>query len=104
MACKVMWTKSARDDVDRAVRYVAVDLDSPKAAGQLLDALESAVEEIGVFPEACAIHRHPALASRSLRAKFVKRHVILYSYDDNEVLVFRVFHTLQDYAKIIARS
>lgn len=101
MACEVTWTHAAQDDVDRAVRYVAMNLASPQAASSLLDAFERAVDEISAFPEACAIGAHPSLVSRGLGKKVVKRYVMLYSFDGESAVISRVFHSLQDYARII---
>lgn len=101
MACEVTWTRAAHDDVDRAVRYIAVNLASPQAASSLLDAFERAVDEIAAFPEACAVGTHPSLASRGLRKKVVRRYVILYSFDGESAVISRVFHSLQAYVRII---
>ena len=101
MACDVLWTKHARKDVEHAVRYIAERLASPKAASDLLDAVDKAIEEISAFPEACHISSRPELFSRGLRVKRVKRYVMLYSYDGDVVVVSRVFHSLQDYARLV---
>lgn len=101
MACDVYWTDSARNDVDGAIRYIALNLGSPQAASSLLDALESAIDKISSFPESCPIGTHRALRSRRLRKKLVKRYVLLYEYDGETVLISRVFHTLQNYARIL---
>lgn len=102
MGCEVRWTESARKDVDDAIRYIAVDLASPRAASSLLDAFEVAVDQIGAFPEGCPVGRHRALSTRGLRKKSVRRYVMLYSYDGETVVISRVFHSLQDYVRIIS--
>lgn len=104
MACEVKWTESARNDVDRAIRYIATVLASPKAASEHLDSFEAAAHFISEFPELHAVGKHPSLAARGLRPYFVKNYVMLYSYDGESVLVHRVFHMLQDYARIIGRE
>lgn len=104
MACEVIWTRAAQEDVDQAVRYIAVKLANPQAASSLLDALDAAVAEVATFPEACHVSTHPSLATRGLRVKFVRRYVLLYSFDGESAIISRVFHSLQNYARIIARS
>ena len=101
MACDVLWTEHARQDVERAIRYIAIKLASPKAASELLDAIDGALEEISAFPEACRISSRPELSSRGLRVKRVKRYLVLYSYDGDTVIISRVFHSLQDYARLV---
>ena len=102
MGCEVYWSAAARTDVEQITRYIADTLGSPKAAGEHLDAFARTADDIALFPEACAVSAHPSLASRALRAKFVKRYVMLYSYDGDSAIVSRVFHSLQDYARILA--
>ena len=104
MACRVEWTASARNDVEDIVRHIAIKLDSPGAASAHLNDFLAAADRIAEFPEACAIGAHPALASRDLRPCFVRKYVILYSYDGEAAIVYRVFHTLQDYAHLIERN
>lgn len=101
MGCEVIWTESARRDVEHAVSHIAGALGSPKAATEHLDAFLAAAESISEFPEARAVARQPSLAARNLRPYFVKRYVLLYSYDGKQAVVHRIFHTLQDYAHLV---
>lgn len=104
MGCEVRWTASARRDVDAIIRHIAIALDSPKAAGEHLDAFLEAADVVSESPEIKAVGSHPLLARRGLRPYFVKRYVMLYSFEDGSVTVHRVFHTLQDYARLIDRE
>lgn len=104
MACDVVWTDSARNDAERAVRYIAVNLGSPQAAGELLAALGEAVTEISLFHEAYAIREHPELKARGIRVKTAKRYLVLYSYDGQTATISRIFHSLQDYARTIGEQ
>ena len=104
MACDVLWTERARQDVDDIIGYIAVKLASPHAAREHLVAFEDAVDRISNNPELYAISRQPSCAVRGLRACFVRRCVLLYSYNDKDtVFVYRVFSTLQDYGSIVER-
>ena len=61
-----------------------------------------AVDRIASAPLPYAVSQQPSLAARGLRVCFVKRYVMLYSYDvDRPVTIHRVFSTLRDYAAII---
>lgn len=104
MAYEVVWTARARADVDSAVKYIAAVLDSPTAAAEHLDAFLDAVEQLADSPELYAVSQQPSLAARGLRCCFVKRYVMLYSFDGSRVVIHRVFSMLQDYAKLIERS
>ncbi len=104
MGCEVRWAASARQDVDAIIRHIAVVLGSSNAAAEHLDAFAKAADILSESPEIKAVGSHPPLARRSLRPLFVKRYVVLYSFDGDSVTVHRVFHTLQDYAKLIERE
>ena len=104
MGCEVRWTASAKADVEGIVRHIAVALDSPKAASEHLDAFRDAANLISDFPEMRADGTHPSLSCRGLRPYFVKNFVLLYSYDGCAIVVHRVFHMLQDYARLIERD
>ena len=101
MGCEARWTASAKADVESIVRHIAVVLGSPKAAFEHLDAFMTVADRISDSPEIKAVDTQPALACRALRPYFVKNYVILYSYDGDSALVHRVFHTRQDYARLI---
>lgn len=105
MDCEVVWTQHAERDVDGIIAYIATVLASPIAAREHLDALEEAVDRIASAPLPYAVSRQLSLAARGIRVCFVKRYVMLYSYDgDRLVTIHRVFSTLRDYAAIIERE
>ena len=104
MACDVLWTERAQRDVDDIIGYIAVKLASPHAAREHLIAFEDAVDRISNNPELYAISRQPSCAVRGLRACFVRRHALLYSYNgEDAVLVYRVSSTLRDFGSIVER-
>ena len=104
MGCEVRWTAAARADVEGIIRHIAVALGSPKAASEHLDAFMDAADRISDFPEMRAVGTHPSLSCRGLRPYFVKRYVILYSFDGEGAVVHRAFHMLQDCARLIGRD
>lgn len=101
MAYEVIWTASARNDVDEAISYIAVKLGSPRAACEHLEAFVAAAEQLSVMPEMCALSSQPSLARRGLRSKKVKSYVLLYDFNGERVTVHRVFNGLRDYARLI---
>ena len=61
----------------------------------------AAADLISDLPEMRAVSTQSSLACRDLRPYFVKNYVVLYFYDGDSALVYRVFHTRQDYARLI---
>lgn len=105
MACDVLWTERAQRDVDDIIGCIAVKLASPHAAREHLIAFEDAVDRISSNPEPYAVSRQPSCAARGLRACFVRRHALLYSYNgEDAVLVYRVSSTLRDFGSIVERG
>ena len=101
MGCEVRWTASAKADVDGIIRHIAIVLGSPKAATEHIDAFLEAADLLSDYPELHAVGNHRSLACRGLRPYYVKNYVMLYSYDGHTVIVHRVFHARQDYARLI---
>ena len=101
MAYEVLWTERAEDDLDAIVSYVAGALGSPRAASDLLDGFDALAEALSATPEMRAVSATPALARRGLRAYPVGGYVALYSFDGERVVIFRVVHQRQDYARLI---
>lgn len=101
MGYKVLWTDSAKADVENIVNHIANVLDSPKAASEHLDAFLKAAQLISGFPEAHAISAHPSLACRELCTYCVKNYIMPYSSDGAVAIAHRVFHGRQDYARLI---
>ncbi len=103
MGCSVSWTKWAENDVDGAVGYIVNTLDNRQAAKKLLDDLGAAIERIAGSPEMYAVSTQTSLAARGLRACFIGNYVLLYRIDGKQVIIYRVFSTLRDYARLIER-
>lgn len=101
MAYRVDWTARARHDVESIIRYISGVVDSPQAAAEHLDAFLSAVDVLEENPHLYAVSTLPPLKRRALRPCFVKNHVMLFSIDGDAVMIYRVFHQRQNYAKLI---
>ncbi|MBR2834744.1 MAG: type II toxin-antitoxin system RelE/ParE family toxin [Coriobacteriales bacterium] len=105
MAYKVLWTEHALEDTKEIIRYIAKTLDSPIAAREHLEAFEQAVKSIELFPKARAISVTPSLRKRELRCFPVKKYLMLYRIQNvSAIIIYRVFHSTQDYARIIDQA
>lgn len=101
MACDVVWSLAAEHDRDRTVEYLLYDLKSPQAAGHFLDELDRVVEQIGSNPELFAVSPEPRLSRLGYRKCLFMKYVALYKVEDGIVKVARIFHTSQDYARLV---
>lgn len=101
MACDYILLPRARADLDEIVRYPSVDLGSPAAGRRFVEEFSSRVASVCTFPEMYPLSRMPEVAARGYRAMPVWRYVALYAFRDNRVVIARVFHASQDYARYV---
>ena len=93
---KVRYLPLAEADVLEAVSYIADTLDAPKAAADLLEALDEAVEQIAVFPYAYPLYRTTRPMKDELRMAVVKNYVLYYSVNEDSVELRRFLHGRRD--------
>lgn len=101
MACKLAFTRLAAADRDAILSYLASRANSPVAASKYLDELERAVRLICDYPELHPLSRDEHLARLGYRSCLVQRYVVLYKMVGETVVVGRIFHGSQDYAKLV---
>ena len=90
MACKLIWSPEALNDLRDIVRYIAID--NPEKAGSFGIALIGKVELLANFPEMGRVvpeHRNP-----SIREIIVRPYRIIYRLRDESGLIeiLRVWH------------
>ena len=96
-------TELADEDLDEIIRYIAIDLNAPKAASDFADAVVACYEDIQANPKMFEYSRNPRLRQEGYRRAVVKNYVLLYKVfeDKNEVVVYRIFYERRDYANLI---
>lgn len=99
MAYEVFLTDPVRNELRNSIAYISNDLSSPKAAKDLLDAFEKAIQMIGELPFAFPVHQ---VASQAAGEKVhfisVKRYMLFYFFDEVEqrVVCIAFLHGSQD--------
>ena len=101
MAYKIIMTRTAARDIDAIIHYLTENLSSPITASEHLQAIKLALESISITPEMYGISQQPSSAARKLRPCLIKNYVLLYRFDGEHVIVMRLFHQRQDYARLI---
>ena len=101
MAYEVELSFSAQRDRDRIVEYLLYELKSPQAALRFLDELDRVVELIGFNPELFAVSQEPRLLKLEYRKALVMKYLALYKVEGQTVKVARIFHSSQDYARLV---
>lgn len=106
MKCRVLASSRLWRDVDDAMGYVGLFLKNPKAARELLRAVDSALSALSEFPERHPLANDAALAALGIRFADVKRYFLFYWVDRNasEVIALRFLHAKSDWASILRRD
>lgn len=100
MACEVVVTDEAREDLEAAVLYLSEGLGAVGAAGALLDAFDDFVANVGAFPQMYPVAREPRLARLGYRKAALEGYLALYRVQGEKVYVAHIFHQSQDYARL----
>ena len=98
MAYNVVWSFSAERDRDRIVEYLLYDLASPQAASHVLDELDKMIVILSDNPKLFALSAESRMGYRKY---LFMRYVVLYRVEDRTVKVGRIFHTAQNYARLV---
>lgn len=90
-------------DLRTVLRYISRNLDAPYTAVQLLDSIESAVENLAVMPARYPLVEDPYLREKNFRTCSVKNYVIFYkiSEENKTVCIHRLLHAKQNWISIL---
>ena len=97
MAYKFVATAAFERDYDSALAYITYELDAPKAAMRMIDAMDASIEKISSNPKINAISRKPTLRALDYREEFIGNYVMLYRIERDVIVAKRLFHMTQDY-------
>ena len=103
MAYDVFIANAAQRDKERIASYLLHEARSQTAARGFLDGLERVTGNLAQFPEMYPRVAEGRLAAGGYRRARFGSYVALYRVNDDEraVEVARVFHALQDYARLL---
>lgn len=99
---KIVYLPLAENDLLEALDYIAVTLDAPKAARDLLDEFDNTVRQIAEFPYACELYRTDRPMRDEIRKVPVKNYVLYYAVFQDRVEIRRFLHGRRDRSKRIA--
>ena len=85
----------AQLDIESAYIYRAVELKAPQAAQTLVDELYDTFDLLAELPEIGMRFSDDSL-ERDYRRKLVGKHWVYYTFDDTQLVIWRIFHVRQD--------
>ena len=101
MGYNVQVADEASRDLEGIVAYLCEVLAAPAVAAELLDAYDAFVDVVEKYPEAYEKCTDSHLARLGYRKASLKGYLALYRTEKNEVVVSRIFHQSQDYARLV---
>ncbi len=97
MAYDVVFTTTFEYDYRGILVYLVDVLNTPVAAGSLLEEIDQMILNLESTPELFAISRKKSLALYSYREYPVKNYVAIYRIENNQVFLIHMFHASQNY-------
>ena len=96
---EVIVSPEAEADLDRIVRYIAIDLGNPPAATSFADKVEKRLVDLETMPSKYSFCKDDFLRAMGYHRVHVGNYLLIYRIDESARCVFivHVYHTLQDY-------
>lgn len=103
MACRLIVSDLANDDLDEIIGYMVNELKSRDAAANLLDEIELCYENLKTNPLMYAKCTDGRLERLGYRKAVIKNYLLLYRFDEatNTVQVVRFFYGARNYGEYL---
>lgn len=97
------FTLNAKNDLNRILAYISIDLSNPIAANNFLNKLLDKIDSICFFPESCPLVINEFIKNDSIRKANVGHYVIYYIYDENEsaINIIRIIYGKRNLEEIL---
>lgn len=101
MKYEIRYLPLARKDLSNIVSYIADELKAPKAAMDLLNALDESISRLEQFPFSCRVYQPIKELENEYRLLSVNNYAVFYVVKEKVVEVHRVVYAKMDLTKII---
>ena len=100
---KLCVTELAQNDLDSIIGYIAVKLENPTAAGNLLCEIEKCCADLRRNPLMFSKSTDPRLEKEGYRKAIVKNYLLMFKVNEAQktVTVYRIFYGPRDYQKLL---
>ena len=97
----IKYLPSFQQELNAIVEYVASTLKAPRAALNLLNELEKAIDNLKVFPLAHRLYRPNKPILTEYRVLSVKNHLIFYVVLENVIEIHRIIYKKRNLSQLI---
>lgn len=101
MTYRLVFAQEAEKARDGIIDYLLNTLQNKQAAQHFMDAFDEALSLVCSSPEMHALSKEPNLARKGYRPCLFMNYIALYKIENNTIMVAHIFHSSQDYAKLV---
>ncbi|MBE3591990.1 MAG: type II toxin-antitoxin system RelE/ParE family toxin [Thermoanaerobacter sp.] len=101
MKYEIRYLPLASKDLSSIVSYIADELKAPKAAMDLLNALDESISRLEQFPYSCRVYYTEKSLENEYRVLPVKSYLVFYVVKEQVVEIHRVIYAKMDLSKVI---
>lgn len=103
MEYKILRTDKADEQLRDIIFYIAEDSGSIDIALNYLDKIESAINNLSMFPYSGSAPRYRTLKQQGYRVLIVEQHLVFYKIDDlnKSVIIYAVVDGRREYKNLI---
>ena len=91
----------AEYDLNEIFEYIALELSSPQAAGELIENIQAAVERVCEFPFSCPLLTNSVLRGKGYRLLVVENFNLFYIVENQAVIIRRILYGSRDYKSLL---
>ena len=91
---------SAKKDLEDIFSYISIELSNYKAALDLIEKFEKALNNICYFPELCPLIDNEFVKDNNIRKLVVNNYNVFYRFINNEVQVVRVLSSMNNHFRV----
>ena len=89
-------TDKAKEDIDRALEYIAVKLSNIKAASNLFIEIEETIEKICRYPLSYPDCSYFYIKDTSYRHAIINNYTLVYRISNDKIIIIRLKHSKQN--------
>lgn len=98
---EIRYLPLARKDLNDIASYIADHLKAPKAAMDLLDAMDESISRLQQFPYSCKVYQPIKALDAEYRLLPVKNYAVFYAVKERTVEIHRIVYAKMDLTKLI---
>ncbi|WP_206811094.1 type II toxin-antitoxin system RelE/ParE family toxin [Paradesulfitobacterium ferrireducens] len=98
---EIRYLPLARKDLNDIASYIADHLKAPKAAMDLLDAMDESISRLQQFPYSCKVYQPIKALDAEYRLLPVKNYAVFYVVKERTVEIHRIVYAKMDLTKLI---